>query len=239
MANEQESKQPSSVPPIALATEASQVRGGEEAAALPGGKTFDGVDNPNLDPQHFLGLPIFDAAPSHEDLEGRIVAMDDLLSIRRLYLFLSGAWRAFAPYLGAYAEIYLGNSTKNLTCTNAGQAYLIGDGSGVGTNGITAGGATAEQNQWKVTPPAGNFRVTLSLSFSVDRTCKLDLFAFQSAALENVYAELDVQAANKIYSVSMSGLAALTAAAVNPKVVSDTAGAVITWQRINLNVQSV
>ena len=232
-----EQKPAESVAPIALSSEATPAENGQESP-VPGSFSFDGVDKPNLDPRNFLGFPIFDAVPTHEDLEGKLVAMDDGTT-RRLYIFLSGAWRAIpAGFLGAYGEIYTA-SQKTLTLTNAGQVYNVGDGSGVGTNGIFGGGVTVDQGNWSITPIAGNFRVSLSLSFSSDRTCKLDFYANQGGDLTNIHAEHTVTATGVIYTVAISGLAALTTGALTPKAVTDTAGTVLTFERINLHITSV
>lgn len=231
---ETEPKQSASVQPIAGADEQSAA----SDLALPAARSFDGLSGPNPEPQDFLGFPIFDAKPTHDDLEGKLVAVNDG-SFRGLAVFLGAAWRLLSAYLGAYGEIYLGSGTKTLTCTNAGQEYLIGDGNGVGSNGISGGGVSVDQGGWAITPVAGNYRVTLTVCFSVDRTCKLDIFALQGSDLVNVHAEFTVTATGTIYTVSVSGLCTLTTSSVRPKVVSDTAGAVITWERINLHIASV
>lgn len=233
MDNQADNQQPIvPTPDLAAAAEAQKNPGG-----LGDLHTHDGQNSPMLDPNAaLLGFPIKTAVPSYAEIEGKIV-LTNVGGAYGLYARIANAWRNLSG--GKYGEIYLGASTKNLTCTNAGQAYLIGDANGVGTNGITGGGVTTDQGNWAVYPVAGDYKVTLTVSFSVDRTCKLTIYAHQGAAKENITSEFDVQAANKIYTVSCDGLATLTTSAVNPKVISDTAGAVITWERITLNISSV
>lgn len=212
------------------------VPGDAKPAGLGGLHAHNGQGSPMLVPNDaLLGFPILTSAPSYPEIEGKPV-LTSISGVYGWYARIGGSWRQLG-FTSRYGDIYA-TASHTLTLTNAAQWYTIGVSNLI--NGISGGGVTNDQANYRILPVAGNYRVTLSASFSVDRTCKLEIAADQGGVqLPNAYAELDVQAANKLYTVSVTGLALLTSGGLVGKFMTDTAGAVVTFERINLNICSV
>ena len=140
---------------------------------------------------------------------------------------------------GRHGELY-SDATQSVTLTTGGVYYALGNGSGVGKNGLSAGGVLVDQANSIIRPVPGDYMVSFSASLATDKLCILYLRVEQAGVdLARVNIKVDAQAVNKYFSVAASGLCHLNGGNLILKVASDTANVVLANERINFNISSV